>query len=115
MSSRALFTAVLLLAVVAASLPVGAQQAPKIPTIGLITSSTPAGIAHLVAAFRQGLRELGYVEGKTFTLALRYGENKPDRLPELARELVRLKIDVVVASTDVVIAAVRRETRRLPS
>jgi hypothetical protein len=63
MSSRALFTAVLLLAVVAAILPVGAQQAPKIPTIGLITSSTPAGIAHLVAAFRQGLRELGYVEG----------------------------------------------------
>jgi len=106
--------AALLLAVGAASLPVGAQQAPKIPKIGLITSSTPAGIAPFVEAFRQGLRELGYVEGKTFTLEARYGENKPDRLPELARELVRLKTDVVVASTDVAIAAVKRETQTIP-
>jgi hypothetical protein len=82
--------------------------------IGLLSGSTQAGIAVLVEAFRRGMRELGYVEGKTFVLEARYAEGQSERLPELARELVGHKVDVIVASTDVAIAAVKRETRTLP-
>jgi putative tryptophan/tyrosine transport system substrate-binding protein len=60
------------------------------------------------------LRELGYVEGKTFVLELRHAEGRFERLPEFARELVGLKVDVIVASSDLVIAAVKRETRMIP-
>jgi hypothetical protein len=60
------------------------------------------------------MRELGYVEGKTFVLELRYGEAKAERIAEFARELVGLKVDVIVASTDVAIAAVKRETQTIP-
>jgi putative ABC transport system substrate-binding protein len=91
-----------------------AQQAPKIAKIGYLLASTPAAVAHNIEAFRQGLRELGYVEGKTFVLEIRYGEGKAERFPEIARELVGLKVDVIVAATDVAIAAVKRETQTIP-
>jgi putative tryptophan/tyrosine transport system substrate-binding protein len=91
-----------------------AQQAKKIAKIGYLLPSTPAAAAHLLEAFRQGLRELSYVEGKTFVLELRYGEARADRLPEIARELVGLKVDVIVTATDVAIAAVKRETQTIP-
>ena len=111
MSSRALVIAGFLLAVVTAGPPVDAQQASKILKVGLFLPGTPADFTLAVEAFRQGLREVGYVEGKTFALEVRYGEAKPERLPEVARELVGLKVDVIVGSTDAAIAAVRRETR----
>src|SRR6266849_865421 len=114
MSSRTRVFATLLLAVAAAGPPVDAQQASKIAKIGYLAPSDPASVAHLVEAFRQGLRELGYVEGKTVVLEARYAEARVERLPELARELVGLKVDVIVASTDAVIAAVKRETRTIP-
>ena len=60
------------------------------------------------------MRELGYVEGKTLVLEVRYGEARAERIAELARELVGLKVDVIVASTDVAIAAVKRETQTIP-
>ncbi len=91
-----------------------AQQPKKIVKIAYLAPSTPTAAAHLVEAFRQGLRELGYVEGKTFVLELRHGEAKAERLPELARELVGLKVDVIVTATDVAIAAVKRETQTIP-
>jgi putative tryptophan/tyrosine transport system substrate-binding protein len=91
-----------------------AQQASKIAKIGYLFPSTPAATAHLLEAFRQGLRELGYVEGKTFALEGRYAGAKVERLPELARELVGLKVDVIVTATDVAIAAVKRETQTIP-
>jgi len=114
MRSRTRVIAALLLAGAAACPPVDAQQAPKTAKIGLLVAVTPAAAAHNNEAFRQGLRELGYVEGKTFVLEVRYGEAKFERLPELARELVGLKVDVIVAGTDVVIAAVKRETQTIP-
>ena len=114
MRSRTLVIAALLLAVGAGGSPIDAQQAPKIAKIGYLAPSTPAGVAHLVEAFRERLRELDYVEGKTFVLEARYAEARFERLPELARELVGLKVDVIVASTDAVIAAVKRETRTIP-
>ena len=91
-----------------------AQQPKKIAKVGFFLASTPAAAAHNIEAFRQGMRELGYVEGKTFVLELRHGEGRAERLPELARELVGLKMDVIVASTDVAIAAVKRETQTIP-
>jgi len=114
MSSRALLIAALLHAVVATGCPVDAQQAPKIARIGYLDPVTPAASAHNVEALRQGLRELGYVEGKTFVLESRYGEARAERLPELARQLVGLKVDVIVTVTDVATAAVKRETQTVP-
>src|SRR5262249_44119265 len=108
MSARPRVIAALVLAIVAVGPQVDAQQTPKIPKIGFLSSGTPATVGRLVEAFRRGLRELGYVEGKTVVLEVRYIEGKPERLPELARQLVRLKVDMVVASNDAVIAAVKR-------
>jgi len=79
-------------------LPVEAQQPTKIPRIGFLfvnfASSTPARYE----AFRQGLRELGYVEGKNIVIESRYAQGKVDRLPALLDELVRLKVDVIVTT-----------------
>ncbi len=91
---------------------VEAQQVGKVARIGLLTPSSSAGSGHLVEAFRQGIRELGYIEGKTFLLDARYGNGKSELLVELARELVRLKADVIVTSTDAATAAVRRQLER---
>jgi len=75
---------------------VEAQQAKKVPRIGyLAAASLPANAAR-TEAFRQGLRELGYVEGKNIFVEWRYGEGKRDRMPAFAAELVRLKVDVIV-------------------
>src|SRR6478672_13710277 len=73
-----------------------AQQATKVPRIGYLTGATRDGQAARIEAFRQGLRELGYVEGKNVVIEYRYAEGKLDRLPDLAGELVGLKVDVIV-------------------
>ena len=112
--SRSLAAAVCLLAIVVLWAPIHAQQPTHVPRVGLLSSATAAGHAVLLDAFRQGMRELGHVEGKTFSLELRYGEGKSERLPALARELVGRKVDVIVASTDEPITAARRETRTIP-
>jgi len=71
-------------------------QSPKISRIGVLLFSTPDGDPNL-PAFREGLRGLGYVEGKNATMLYRYAEGKPERLPEAARELAALKPDVIFA------------------
>jgi putative tryptophan/tyrosine transport system substrate-binding protein len=75
-----------------------AQQPNKIPRIGLLYSVSASSGAPRNEAFRQGLRELGYVEGSNILLEYRYADSKLDRLPELVAELVRLKVDVIVTS-----------------
>jgi putative ABC transport system substrate-binding protein len=70
-------------------------------------------LASSIEAFRQALRGFGHVEG-TFVLEVRYGDGRFERLPELARELVGLKMDVILATSDVVIAAIKRETQTIP-
>jgi putative ABC transport system substrate-binding protein len=75
-----------------------AQQPTKIPRIGFLSGQSPSAISTRTEAFRQGLRELGYVEGKNIVIEWRYAEGKLDRLPALAAELVRLKVDVIVTS-----------------
>src|SRR5215210_525392 len=72
-----------------------AQPAGKIPRIGFLSSLSPAAVAARIDAFRQGLRELGYVEGKNLIIEYRYADGKLDRLPDLAAELVRLKVDII--------------------
>jgi len=100
--------------ILAAPLAAEAQQAAKLARIGLLSVTTPAVLAPAIEAFRQALLELGHVEGTTFVLEVRYGEGRVERLSELARELVGLKVGVIVATSDVVIAALKRETQTIP-
>ena len=111
---RTFASTALLLAVAAAGPPADAQQAPKTAKIGILSATTPAALAPSVEAFKQGLRELGWVEGKSFVLEVRYGEGKVERLSELARELVALKMHVIVTPADLSIAAIKRETQTIP-
>ena len=107
---------VLLLAILALAsvYPADAQQPKKIAKIGVLFPTNPAATAHLLEAFSQGLREHGYVDGKNFVLERRYGEAKAERISELARELVSLKVDVIVTATDIGIAAVKQQTSTIP-
>jgi putative ABC transport system substrate-binding protein len=73
-----------------------AQQPKKVPRIGYLIATFPSPYAARTEAFRQGLRELGYVEGKNIVIEYRYAEGKQDRVPSLVAELVRLKVDVIV-------------------
>ena len=75
-----------------------AQERPKVPRIGYLTATSLSAIAARTEAFRQGLRELGYVEGKNIVIEQRHAEGKLDRLPVLATELVRLNVDVIVSA-----------------
>ncbi len=77
---------------------VEAQQPGKVPRIGFLSATSLSAIAARIEAFRQGLRELGYVEGKNIVIEYRYAEGKLDRLSELAAELVRLKVDIIVSA-----------------
>jgi putative ABC transport system substrate-binding protein len=82
----------------ALSFPMQAQQPTKVPRIGFLIAVSPSAVSARNEAFRQGLRELGYVEGKSIVIEWRYAEGKPDRLPSLVAELVRLKVDVIVTA-----------------
>ena len=75
-----------------------AQQPAKIPRIGILVAPSASFFSARVEAFRQRLRELGYVEGKNIVIEYRYAEGKLERLPDLAAELVRLKVDVIVTA-----------------
>ena len=77
---------------------VEAQQPTKIPRVGYLAANSLSDISARVEAFRQGLRELGYVEGKSIVIEHRSAEGKTDRLPELAVELVRLKVDIIFST-----------------
>ena len=95
MKSKALFS--LLTTVLLITAPVAqAQQATKLPRIGYLSGNSPSSESARTKAFQQGLRELGYVEGKNIVVEYRYAEGKLDYLPVLAAELVRLKVDVIV-------------------
>jgi putative tryptophan/tyrosine transport system substrate-binding protein len=91
-----------------------AQQPGKVPRIGFLIASSPSAIATRMDAFRQGLRELGYVEGKDIVIEWRSAEGKFDRLPVLAAELVRLKVDVIVTAGPTVTRPVKEVTSTVP-
>jgi putative ABC transport system substrate-binding protein len=91
-----------------------AQQAKKVSRIGFLFGISPSAASGRVEAFRQGLRELGYVEGKNIVIEWRYAEGKIDRLPALAAELVRLNVDVIVTAGPTVTRAAKETTATIP-
>src|SRR5205823_3502878 len=91
-----------------------AQQPTKVPRIGFLDNSTASGMASLVEAFRQELSKLGWIEGKNFTIEYRFAEQKNERLPELAAELVRLKVDLILVASNPSALAVKKVTTTIP-
>jgi putative ABC transport system substrate-binding protein len=113
--SRKIFALVLSALLFALCVPVSAQQAKKIPRIGYLSNNDPATESTRAEVFQAGLRELGYVQGQNITIEYRYAERKSDRLRELAAELVRLKIDmIVVAGGTGQIRAAKNATKTIP-
>jgi putative ABC transport system substrate-binding protein len=92
----------------------GAREPIKVPRIGYISVASPSAVAVRVEAFRQGLRELGYIEGKSIVIEYRYAEGNLDRLPDLVAELVQLKMDVIVSPGGQVTRAAKEATRTIP-
>ena len=90
-----------------------AQQAGKIHRVGLLWDS-PDVFADEIEAFRQGLRDLGYVEDRNLVIEYRWGKGKPDRMQALAEELVRLKVDVIVAPSSIYTEAAKQATSTIP-
>jgi putative ABC transport system substrate-binding protein len=93
---------------------VEAQQPKKIPRIGFLATASRSSMSARVEAFRQGLRELGYVEGKNIVIEWRYAEGQADRLPGLVAELVRLKVDVIVTGGPQATRAAKEATVTIP-
>src|SRR5229473_1873018 len=107
-------TVLALLALGVAPLASFAQQAAKIPRIGLLSALSPSNTALWYKAFRQGLRELGWVEGKNVGIEYRYAEGRSERLPDLAADLVRLKTDIIVAAITPEALAAKNATKTIP-
>src|SRR5262245_33707285 len=105
-----LFAAVLL----AVTVMTEAQQPKKVPRIGLLLPSSQSFAPLRINAFRQGLHALGYIEGKNIVIEYRYAEGKLDRLPDLAAELVSLKVDVIVATSTPGVLAAKNATQIIP-
>src|SRR5215470_7575133 len=93
---------------------VQAQQTGKIFRIGFLDNSTASGMAVLVNAFRQELSSLGWIDGKNIAIEYRFAEQKLERLPELAAELVRLKVELIVAVGTAATLAAKSTTATIP-
>jgi putative tryptophan/tyrosine transport system substrate-binding protein len=91
-----------------------AQQSHRIPRIGVLLLGTPASFAARTQAFVEGLRDLGYVEGQTVAIEWKWGQDQVDRLPELAAELVRSQVDVVVTGGTPPAKTLKNATRTIP-
>jgi putative ABC transport system substrate-binding protein len=94
--------------------PAEAQQPAKIPRIGVLISGRPSIASRRIQAFKSGLRELGYVEGKNITLEYRYAEGKVESVSDLAADLVRLKVDIIVTDTSNATQAAKNATKIIP-
>jgi putative ABC transport system substrate-binding protein len=109
---------ILLLALYSLLLALGfsaqAQQPGKIPRIGYVSGTSPANPGREVTAFQQGLRDLGYIEGKNILVEYRYQEGKAERGPVLVAELVKLKVDVLVLVPSPAIRAAKQATKTIP-
>src|SRR5437762_10934673 len=104
----------LLTALLPTVLPAEAQQSAKVPRIVFLSTASLSSLSPWLEAFRQGLRELGYVEGRNLAIEYRSAEGNIDRLPELAAELVRLKIDCIVTAGAAPTLAAKQATGAVP-
>jgi ABC-type uncharacterized transport system substrate-binding protein len=111
MSGR-IFTWLLITVLLSTASPVESQQPRKMHRIGFLVASSASFYSSRIEAFRQGLRELGYVEGKTISIEYRFADGRDDRLRELAAELVRLKVDIIVAAAGAL--AAKNATTTIP-
>ena len=99
---------------VACPLTARAQQVAKQPTVGFLGSGTLESQGQWVAAFLKRLRELGWVEGRNITIEYRWAEGSSDRAAELAADLVRHRVDVIVTYANPIVLAVKRSTSAIP-
>jgi putative tryptophan/tyrosine transport system substrate-binding protein len=112
---KAVLTILFVVAVLAVAVIAEAQQPAKVPRIGYLSGrGDPSTPDPLVDAFRQGLRDLGYIEGKNILVEYRYAEGKVDRIPRLVAELVQLKVDVLVSPAFPAIRAAKQATKTIP-
>ena len=95
-------------------LPIRAPQSRKSPRIGVLLPGTPTSFAVRAKAFLEGLRDLGYVEGQTIAIEWKWAENKIERFPELAAELVRANVDVIVTGGTSAATALKSATTTIP-
>ena len=112
--SKAILCLALCAMLFALSYSASAQQPKKVPRIGFIVGASASSVAARTDAFRQGLRALGYVEGKNIVIEYRYAEGKTDRLPALAAELVGLKVNVIVTAGPVSTRPAKQATVTIP-
>jgi putative ABC transport system substrate-binding protein len=113
MIDRRRFLLISLASAFAARLAVEAQQTRKVPRVGVLGGQSPE-ISPPILALREGLRDLGYVEGQTIAIEWRWAQGKNERYPDLAAELVKLKVDIIVAPTSPGAQAAQRATRTIP-
>jgi putative ABC transport system substrate-binding protein len=113
-AQRSVLCVALCATLLALCIPAHAQQPAKIPRIGYLMGQSRSTASVRVDPFRQGLRELGYVEGKNIVIEWRFAEEKVDRLSALAAELARLKVDIIVASGRVSTRAAKDATSTIP-
>jgi putative tryptophan/tyrosine transport system substrate-binding protein len=111
---RRRFLLISLAGALAAPLAGGAQQAGKVYRVGILSLSAQADSLHLFDALEQGLRDRGYVDGRNITLEYRFAERRMERLPVLAAELVRLKVDLILAANNSQATAARQATTTIP-
>lgn len=104
----------LIIAILGGSATADAQQPKKVPRIGFLSALSPDGVSAWLAAFRQGLHEHGYVEGKNIVIEWRFAEGKLDHLLSLAKQLVSLKVDVIVSGGPAVTRAAKEATSTIP-
>ena len=114
MTTRRAFLGTLAVGLLITPSTVRAQPAGKVRRIGYLSSGSSTANPQFVEAFRQGLRELGWVEGQNIVIEYRYAEARFDRLPELAAELVRLDVELIVATPTPAAVAARNATRTIP-
>ena len=98
----------------AVGLPAQAQQPTKVARIGYLSPGDPVSRTYRTEAFRQGLKELGYIEGKNIAIEYRFAEARSERLPELAQDLVRLKVDIIFAGSHPATEAAKNATQTIP-
>jgi ABC-type uncharacterized transport system substrate-binding protein len=98
----------------ATPLAAGAPQAGKVWRIGVLEATSPSLNTTNLDAFRQGLRELGYVEGRNFVIEYRSADGRPERFPSLASELVRLRVDLIVTRGTPAVLAAKKATGSIP-